>query len=594
MEQLNQKEIRDLKVAVWKIFNENRDGHAIVEELKFGKVLIPIFAAAYWCKKFEQDFEDALERKPFSKFSEKAVEVDAIVHNLQVETRLLLLRLIKENRNIVFDFIKAVKDEILFRAIFTDEFADDGRTFSDINTSEGVSRLGAKLLAIQQGDIVMDMCSGTNCFLLNAAESLGNTKGTVSFKGVELSEDALVIANIRTVMAGVSIENIQGDVLTQDFSYIGANKIFTEFPYKYRNWTRTYELTAGLQKYFMDAKRTITSDWIFIRAALLNLKAGGRSVAIVLNSGLSTEADKDIRQALVDSGQVEAVIRLPEKIKLNLPISLSMLVLSEGNRSVKMLDASALYTKGRRQNYLQDKDIEAILSAYNKDTKEISRTVGIDELREQDYILMPSRYIKMPVSEDILKNSFELGSVCEIKRGAVVPAAELDRLASVDRTPYRYISPKDIVGNSMNKNLTYLRDLPQRVGKFQVSNNDIVMSKISPFKVAVATVGEDEKVIANGNLYFISVNESLANPIYLMLYLRSDEGMSQLNNLAKGVVMQTISIKDLQQVRIPKASLEKQNKIAKKYLELQDQLAVIERQKDLINEEMDKLVQGVF
>lgn len=594
MEKLTQKEIRDIRAIAFKIFNQYGHQQMRFREIELGRKLISYFAAAYWWREFTDDFTNALETGLDVKPTENNIGAVRVVLELQPETRHQLLHILKEDRNIVIEFVKAIHPEKLLKAIFTDDFVDSDKTASDITTSDGISNLAGNLLHIEPGDVVLDMCSGTNCFLLNVADRFDNPQKRVTLKGVELSAEALIIANIRAVMADVKIENVQGDVLTQDFSYIGANKIFTDFPYKSYSWIRTYELTAGLQKYFIDAKRTITSDWVFVRAALLNMKAGGRTVAIVINSGLSTEADKDIRQSLVESGLVEAVIRLPERVKSFMTIAISMLVLSEGNSSVKMIDASNLYTKGRRQNYLENKDIEAILAAYEKDAKEVSRTVGIAELREQDYILMPSRYIKMPVSEEILKNSFELGSVCEVKRGAVLTAATLDKLASIERTQYRYISPRDIVGNTMNKDLTYLKELPQKVEKFQVFNNDLVMSKISPFKIAVVTVGDEEKVIANGNLYLISVDKSLANPIYLMLYLRSEEGMFQLNNMAKGVVMQTISIKDLQQIRIPKASLEKQNKIAQKYLELQEQLTVIERQKDLINSEMDKLVQGVF
>ena len=491
-------------------------------------------------------------------------------------------------------------EEELKAVILIADFSSHGRV-SEISTVKGVSQLALQLLDINENDIVLNQCSGINNFLIETFLSTA----AKDFYGVEIDTEAVCIAKARcsvlndvdAMLTGCSkIKTIQGNVLSQEFSSLNANKVFSDGPFMLRFWERDVWNNRVLRNQYAHEKRTITSDWIFASAAHINQKKPGRTVVLMSNNGLWNEADRDIRKRFVEQGLIETIIALPERILSYTNIASTMLVLSENNKTVKLVDATGIYTQGRRQNSLEESDIQKIVKACRDVCdSEFCKTVTEKELAAQEYILSPSRYITNPVHEKLQDNSYEFGTlVNSINRGAVLSSQILDNLVSVEPTEFQYLMLKDIINGELSKNLPYLTNLEERYKRYFVKPGNLIISKISPFKIAMVDISEDSKVLANGNLYFIDIDRTKANPYFIMLYLQSEEGISQLNSWATGAAMRSISIRDLQKIRIPKVSLEEQNRIEEEYKDLKDQLTVISRQADIIKNKMGHLIEEVL
>ena len=73
-------------------------------------------------------------------------------------------------------------------------------------------------------------------------------------------------------------------------------------------------------------------------------------------------------------------------------INIAMVVLSRGNKEVHLVNAESIYTKGRRQNEFTEEHIQQILNASKNDT-EISVTVANEKFIDEDYSLMPERFL---------------------------------------------------------------------------------------------------------------------------------------------------------------------------------------------------------
>ena len=55
--------------------------------------------------------------------------------------------------------------------------------------------------------------------------------------------------------------------------------------------------------------------------------------------------------------------------------------------------------------------------------------------------------------------------------------------------------------------------------KYCIKNNSLVISKNgAPVKIAVASVEEGRKILANGNLYVIELDETKVNPYFVKDY----------------------------------------------------------------------------
>ena len=470
-------------------------------------------------------------------------------------------------------------------------FSEPSRfTESDINaTPEGIANLSISLLNIADNDVVLDMGSGVNSFLIQA----GLVSVSKSLMGVEINTQCVIIANIRTLITGLPISVIQGNIISQDFSEFKATKVFSNPPFGVR-WSSLQSYISNnkkLSKYFKDAKRTVSSDWAYAISAHLNQVDEGKTIVLMTNAGTWNNPDEEIRKRLIEEGLIEGVILLPARLFSSTSIALTMMIFSQNNKEIKMVDASDLYSKGRRINTLESNDIAKILAAYHQDS-EISRVIPIKEISEQEYILNPQRYVR---KDSDIDEGIALRDIClSINRGSMITSTELDELASSDDTGYQYLMLQNIQDGVVDTNLPTLSKIDEKYKKYCIHDKNLILSKISPFKVAMAHVPEGKTILANGNLYFIELDESKVNLIFVEFFLQSEAGMAQLNRYAKGTAMKSISIQDLMKIKIPALPLNEQNRIAEKYETLCEELIVLQKQTELIKDKKARLIEEVI
>ena len=103
----------------------------------------------------------------------------------------------------------------------------------------------------------------------------------------------------------------------------------------------------------------------------------------------------------------------------------------------------------------------------------------------------------------------------------------------------------------------------------------VISKNISPLKVAVASIEDEQKILASGNLYIIELDETKANPYYVKAYLESEQGMAALSRINVGSVIPNISLEDLTNMLIPNPSIEIQNEFAEKYLIKMDEIKIL-------------------
>lgn len=561
----------DVERKVWEIASKIRDEGTQSNILP----IITLAATAYW-KKESKSQKELMDR------------VQAVVQD--ETTRTYLKGYIEANWDMIVELSETDSDTLAAIALFFETDGYSSRFIGGISTPDGISKLAIRLLDIQDDDTVLDVCSGVNSFLLETALTTNAEK----LIGIDLNTDMYLIAQIRNAVSGISIENIQGNALAKDYASLKANKVFSNFPFGMRFQTLKKEILSNKQlfRYFSDAKNSLSGDWVFSTAAMLNQANPGKTVVIMANAAIWNQMDVEIRKIFVTSGLVEAVISLPGQLLPGTALAVTMMVFSHGNESVKMIDASDFYTKGRRKNTLEDSDIERILEAYNQPSEK-SKDIAIEALEQQDYILNPQRYLD--VADDKWDKYLQLGDICKsVNRGAVIRSAELNKIASKTPTDFQYLMLQDIKNGQISTELPYITELDEKMDKYCIRNGNLIISKISPFKIAMVHVDGNKKILANGNLYFLDIDADKINPEYLMLYLQSERGMVELNLYSKGSVMQTISMQELKKVRVPDIPFEEQNRIVSEYQDLTDELVIISKQEEIVKEKMAHLLQEVF
>lgn len=254
-------------------------------------------------------------------------------------------------------------------------------------------------------------------------------------------------------------------------------------------------------------------------------------------------------------------------------IPTTMVVLSKGNEAVRLIDASELCQKGRRETTFSDADIAEIMRLLKEDDEGCSKLLSYDELADDGFILNPERHLgeAIEVEGGVSVDALSL----KITRGSGWAKKQLEELNSRTPTKFRYLMLQNIVDGEIESDLPYLSEIDSSQDKYCVKDGDLLLSKIGPnFKVAVAEVPEGEKVLATGNLYIISLNREKVDPRYVKLYLNTDQGVAQLRRACVGTTMPSIPAKAFADILIPLVSFEEQTKTIDQYEALRQEINI--------------------
>ena len=149
------------------------------------------------------------------------------------------------------------------------------------------------------------------------------------------------------------------------------------------------------------------SDFAFIMHALAWLANNG-AAAIVCFPGIMYRggAEKKIRQYLIDSNYVDAVIQLPDNLFFGTTIATCIMVLkkSKPDTTTVFIDASKECVKVTNSNKLTQENIERILTLYTERV-DVAHTVRVAkgaEIAAEDYNLSVSTYVAPEDTREVI------------------------------------------------------------------------------------------------------------------------------------------------------------------------------------------------
>ena len=464
----------------------------------------------------------------------------------------------------------------LIAFILSPIFAERGMGVTSETTPQSLVELSLKLLEMKDNDSVADLCSGIGAFLVSAGLRMPNAH----FIGVELNTYSHIVANIRTSLLDANITLETGDIFSTVREDIKFDKIFSNYPFGLKtrdNHSMNYYLN-DLKDTIPDILYSTSGDWIFNSFIISHLKDSGKAVVITTNGSTWNGTDKPMREHFVNNGYIETVISLPSKMFSMTSIPTSMMVLSKNNKSIRFIDASDITQKGRRQNTFSLEDLKLITDAVGVDS-EISCTVDLETLRDNEYMLNPARYL---AKTQTIENAVSFESIIKnITRGAPLTANQLDEMTTDEKTNLHYLMLANIQNGFIDYKLPSLLDIPNKYEKYCIKDNSLVLSKNGfPFKVAVANINNDETILANGNLYVIELDQNKALPLYIKAFFQSDLGIESLKNITVGAVIPNIGIESLRKLQIPLIPISKQQEFVENYSQKQSSIQNLRKKID--------------
>ena len=474
-----------------------------------------------------------------------------------------------------FDAESYTDDEL--RAIVLHPFDELGHRGGEYSTSKAVNDLALGLLDVKEGQSVADLGSGIGSFMLAAYEKtdLG------SFYGVEMNYDAAKVASMRAIVLGVDADIEVGDMFRCAGKY---DKVLSNFPLNHAPINRALrrgEFPANTA--IPEGVKVHSADWAFNLKVAQSIADGGTGIGIMALGALSNTMDEQVRAHLVRSGMVKAVVVMPNGLLQGTPIPCAFVVMSHGNKSVRLVDASDIGRDTRFGRKISERDVAEVVSRVNAENDHAC-DAGIAELAETRWNLLPTRHLNTVT----VKDGVPLSSlVTNITRGL---GGNMRSRICEESTPFRYLMMKNVSNGQIDDDLPYIDEVGERERRYLVQNDDVILGKMRPFKAAVAHVPEGEGILAGGNLYILRPDPKKVLPLYLRLFLESDLGAAQLEAHTTGTTIPSVPVPAFDEILVPLPPIEEQRRIVDKCEELTKRAEMYERKAREVRDQIDRLL----
>lgn len=288
------------------------------------------------------------------------------------------------------------------------QFASEtGKKAGEFYTPQAVSKILTKIAISGQEDrkglSVYDPCMGSGSLLLNA-KKYAFAPEYIKYYGQEQNTSTYNLARMNMFLHGIVAENQHlrnGDTLDGDWptgEETDFNMVLMNPPYSAK-WSATagFLQDERFSDYGVLAPKS-KADYAFLLHGLYHLKNNG-TMAIVLPHGVLFRgaAEGKIREKLLRSGNIYAVIGLPANLFYNTSIPTCIIVLKKhrDGRDVLFIDASKKFNKGKKQNEMTDEHIDEVLALYSdrKTVEKESYLASFEDIEKNDFNLNIPRYV---------------------------------------------------------------------------------------------------------------------------------------------------------------------------------------------------------
>jgi type I restriction enzyme M protein len=326
--------------------------------------------------------------------------------------------------------VSSVRDDDMGRAYeyLIKRFADKAnKKAGEFYTPRTIVRLMVNILDPKAGESVYDPACGTGGMLLETIHHVKENGGDprlLKIKGQEKNLTTEAIARMNLFLHGMEdFAIVRGDTLRhpkfikgdklETFDCVIANPPFSLSEWGYDLWQND---PYGRKQYGL-APQT-NGDFAWVQHMFASLNDNGR-MAVVLPHGVLFRgaAEGRIRTQLLKENRIEAIIGLATNLFYGTGIPACILVLrkqrpSDHQNHVLIINAEAIYTKGRAQNTLSVAQADQIYHIYQSQEQQgpgkaeeiegVARWVNLTEIEENDFNLNIARYVQKPLAEETI------------------------------------------------------------------------------------------------------------------------------------------------------------------------------------------------
>lgn len=300
------------------------------------------------------------------------------------------------------------------------QFADEsGRKAGEFFTPRAVVRLLVRILEPKPEETVYDPACGSGGMLVETIGEVRDRGGdarTLRLYGQEVNLTTSSIARMNLYLHDIEdFQILRGDTLRSpllngpDGSISKFDVVIANPPFSLKNW--------GADTWVMDPRALYgippagNGDYAWVEHMVHSMRPETGRVGVVMPYGVLFRGgvEKRIRQGLIDSDILEAVIGLPPNLFYSTSIPACLLILRAAKRdarkgAVLFVDGSGRLRRGKNQNHMAAEDIEDIVSGYRnaENSQRVPvRLVEHAEIKEKGWNLNIGHYIGASAAEGL-------------------------------------------------------------------------------------------------------------------------------------------------------------------------------------------------
>ena len=312
----------------------------------------------------------------------------------------------------------------------------------------------------------------------------------------------------------------------------------------------------------------------------------GRIVVAVANGVLfASGSERQLRERLVEAGQLEAVIALPAGLcsHTNIPLSILVLNAQGGAECIRFVNAATeTFTERAAKKRIELKNLDTLLAEIaGQDATEHAVCVSRQSIADNDYSLEVGRYVLDEAARELehVLQRYETRKLSEFfevirprQHATSTNGAEVCEVQAQDIPAYGYI-------RSASKPALFDLGSAKASSYFIKPDDVLLIFKGSIGKAGIAREVPDNKEggwIAGQSLAILrSKRPDLYPPKALLTYLRSSIGQALLRHMAVGATIPSIQLSALKELEIPAPSADDMNRMVQAFeqeAQIEDQI----------------------
>lgn len=323
--------------------------------------------------------------------------------------------------------------------------AAEGKLGGEFYTPKCVVNLIAEMIEPYKGKIY-DPCCGSGGMFVQSLKFVkshhGNTKN-ISVYGQEYTTTTYKLAKMNLAVRGISanLGEVPADTFFKDqHPDLKADYIMANPPFNMKKWRAANELTDDSSWDGYETPPVGNANYAWILHMVSKLSERGVAGFVLANGSMSTNTKGEglIRQKLVENDLVDCMVALPGQLfyTTQIPVCLWFLTKSknaDSERGFRSREGETLFIDARnigemisrKQKELTHEDVEAIARTYHawrhdpgsagvppanagetpalpdyEDLAGYCKSATLEEIRKNDYVLTPGRYVGAPPLED--------------------------------------------------------------------------------------------------------------------------------------------------------------------------------------------------